>query len=96
MKVDKETLLHISDTLLLEFSEDELFHLQNDFETFLYQYDMISKIDGIDKETPISFPYDIHLEELPHIQEQNLDKKETLKNAKEVEDDFVTVKKVVG
>ena len=96
MKIDKETLLHISDSLLLEFTDEELELLQDDFDVFLSQYDLLSNIKDIDKETPISFPYEIHIEQMnDNSKIQNLDKKEALRNAKEVEGDFVVVDKVV-
>ena len=96
MKIDKETLLHISDSLLLEFTDEELSLLQDDFDVFLSQCDLLSNIKDIDKETPISFPYEIHIEQMNDNSEiQNLDKKEALRNAKEVEDSFVVVDKVV-
>jgi len=71
--------------------------LLKEFDIILDQLRLMEKIDGIDKVTPMTFPFDVSTSTLrDDISLSPLERKEALKNAKNVKDDQIKLPKVVG
>jgi len=71
--------------------------LLKEFDIILDQLRLMEKIDGIDKVTPMTFPFDVSTSTLrDDISLPPLKRNEALKNAKNVKDDQIKLPKVVG
>lgn len=55
--ITKEQLKKYGLKLLFEMKEEEYEVLEEEFKVILQQMDLISKIDGIEKVEPMTFPY---------------------------------------
>jgi len=82
----------------LEFTmeESEYETLQSEFDTLLKQVDLIDKIDGIKDYEPLDFPFvldDAYLRE--DAVSMDLSVNDALSNCKDIEDNRVSVPKVV-
>lgn len=49
--------------LMFEMNEDEYKTLEKEFEVILKQMDLIGKIDNIDDVSPMTFPFDMELDD---------------------------------
>ncbi len=95
--IEKDKLKKYARLLMFEMDEEEYTTLQDEFETILKQMDLISKIDGIDKVEPMTFPFknsDVTLRE--DEEGDYLTVGEVLSNSKHQVSDQVKVPKVVG
>ena len=95
--ISKEKLKDYAGKLMFDMEEEEYETLQQEFEVILKQMDLISKIDGIEKVEPMTFPYDLYFSKLREdVAEECLTTEEALSNADEVKNNQVKVPKVVG
>ena len=96
-KVTKEVLQESANKLMFRLTDEELDKLLDDFTVICQQMELIGDIEGVDNVLPMSFPYD---EDVTYLREDvastPLDKKEALKNAKEVKNGQIVLPKVVG
>ncbi len=98
-KVDKEVLKDCANRLLFDMSDQEYDVLLNEFDIILSQLKLMDEIEGIDKISPMSFPYiDENFSLLRDDEEgkEVLKKEDMLKNAKEVKEGQIKLPKVVG
>ena len=94
--IEKEKLKKYARLLMFEMDEEEYPTLQEEFEVILKQMDLIGQIDGIDKVSPMTFPFkntDVTLRE-DEVGDY-LTVGEVLDNSKHVVNDQVKVPRVV-
>lgn len=94
--IEKEKLQMYAEKLFFKMNDDEYTTLQQEFNIILKQMDIISKIEGIDEITPMTFPFE---KEGTHFREDvvtdTLSVENVIKNAKETSYEQVKVPKVV-
>lgn len=94
--IEKDKLKKYANLLMFDMDEEEYTTLQEEFDIFLKQMDLIGKIEGIDEYTPMTFPFkneDVTLRE-DEVGDY-LTTGEVLENAKHQVSDQVKVPKVV-
>jgi len=94
--IEKEKLKKYANLLMFDMEEEEYITLQEEFNIILKQMDLIGKIDGIDKVTPMTFPFkneDVELRE-DEVGDY-LTTGEVLENVKHQVDNQVKVVRVV-
>ncbi len=94
--IEKEKLKKYANLLMFDMNDEEYQTLQEEFDIILKQMDLIGKIEGIDKVTPMTFPFkneDVVLRE-DEVGDY-LTTGEVLENAKHQVQDQVKVPKVV-
>jgi len=97
IEVNKDVLKDAANRLMFDMDEKEYDVLLKEFDIILDQLRLMEKIDGIDKVTPMTFPFDVSTSTLrDDISLSPLERKEALKNAKNVKDDQIKLPKVVG
>lgn len=94
-KFSKETLKSLANRLMFDLTDQECVELQEEFDTYLKQLDLLNKINTDDVEEMV-YPFDtptfyIRKDEVSHV----LNVKDALKNAPKVSEDYVVVPKVV-
>jgi len=97
IEVNKDVLKDAANRLMFDMDEKEYDVLLKEFDIILDQLRLMEKIDGIDKVTPMTFPFDVSTSTLrDDISLPPLERNEALKNAKNVKDDQIKLPKVVG
>lgn len=94
--IEKDKLKKYARLLMFEMDEEEYSTLQEEFEVILKQMDLIGQIEGIDKVSPMTFPFkntDVTLRE-DEVGDY-LTVGEVLENSKHIVDDQVKVPRVV-
>ncbi|MDD4608163.1 MAG: Asp-tRNA(Asn)/Glu-tRNA(Gln) amidotransferase subunit GatC [Bacilli bacterium] len=95
--ITKEKLKNYAEKLMFNMNESEYETLMNEFDVIMEQMDLIGKIKDIEKVEPMTFPYNIYVNQLREdIAKDPLTTDEALQNAKEVKYNQVKVPKVVG
>ncbi len=96
-KVNEEVLRAVADKLMFDITDEQCQSLLIEFNTILKQMELIGEIPNIDDYSPMTFPFDVTSSYLREdIPSKPLDKKEALKNAKDVKDGQIRLPKVVG
>lgn len=94
--ITKDKLKDYASKLMFDMNDSEYETLEKEFDIILKQMDLISKIDNLQDNDPMTFPFPIDgvtfREDIP---EESLDIEDVLKNAKETENSMVKVPKVV-
>lgn len=94
--IEKDKLKKYARLLMFEMDEEEYTTLQEEFEVILKQMDLIGQIEGIEKVSPMTFPFkntDVTLRE-DEVGDY-LTAGEVLDNAKHIVNDQVKVPRVV-
>ncbi len=94
--IEKDKLKKYARLLMFEMDEEEYSTLQEEFDVILKQMDLIGQIEGIEKVSPMTFPFkntDVTLRE-DEVGDY-LTVGEVLENSKHVVDDQVKVPRVV-
>ena len=95
--IEKEKLKMYANKLMFDMKEEEYKTLQEEFEIILKQMDLIGKIDGIEKVSPMTFPFPLEEASLREDEVGDyLTVGEVLENTKHQIDDQVKVPKVVS
>ena len=95
-KVTKEVLVDASNRLLFTMSDEEFNLLLEEFDTLTKQFNLIGEIEGVDEETPMTFPYEVYQYTLREdVPCKPLKKEEVLKNAGSVQDGQIKLPKVL-
>lgn len=95
--ITKEKLKDYAGKLMFDMDDSEYDTLMQEFDVILKQMDLISKIEGIEKVEPMTFPYEIYTATLREdVAEECLTTEEALSNADEVKNNQVRVPRVVG
>ncbi len=95
--ISTDELKELGKNLMFEMKEEEYVTLMHEFETFLHWMDKIGEIDGIETIEPMYFPYkknDVELRSDTSV--NSLTKEEIFINAPKVQDDKVSVPRVVA
>ena len=96
-KVNKETLKIAANKLMCDMSEQEYEILLKEFEVLQEQMSLIASIEGIDKVSPMTFPFEVTTSYLREdVASEPLNRDDALKNAKDVVDGQIRLPKVVG
>ena len=94
--VNKEVLKKAANNLMFDMSDDQYDRLLSEFDVILKQMELIGEIEGVDNETPMTFPYEVSFTYLREdVPSKPLDKDVALKNAKDVVDDQIRLPRVV-
>lgn len=94
--IEKEKLQMYAEKLFFRMNDEEYTTLQQEFNIILKQMDIISKIEGINEITPMTFPFekeDTFFRE--DVITDTLTVEDVIKNAKEISYEQVKVPKVV-
>ena len=96
--ITKEKLKLYANKLMFEMNEDEYSTLEKEFDIILKQMDLIGNIKDIDKVSPMTFPFDLSLDD-SFLREDICNNEicfDDMKiNVKDSEDNRVKVPKVV-
>ena len=96
MKISIEELKLLANKLLFDMNEEEYITLQEEFESILNQMEVLGKIEGADAEEPMTFPFIYESIGLRDDEPtETLDPSLVTKNAKDVLDNQIKVKKVI-
>lgn len=96
--ITKDKLEMYAKKLMFEMNDEEYETLEKEFDIFLKQMDLIGKIDGIDEVEPMTFPFDLELDD-SYLREDICHNEicfdDMKNNVKECENNMVKVPKVV-
>lgn len=95
----KEKLEMYAKKLMFEMNDEEYKTLEEEFDIILKQMDLIDKIEDIDSVSPMTYPFDLGLDDSylrEDIGENEICFEDMKVNVKEYEDNRVKVPKVVG
>ncbi len=96
-KVDLATLKDASTRLLFEMKEEEYLTLLDEFSILTKQMETIGKIKGLEEYEPMTFPFDVSIEEMrDDVPQGTLNKEEALSNAGSTYMGQIKIPKVVG
>ncbi len=96
MKTDE--LKRLANKLMFEMNDDEYETLANEFDVILKQMDKINEIEDIDSVSPMTFPFDLELDDSylrEDISSNEIDFEDMKVNVKDYEGNMVKVPKVV-
>ena len=96
--ITKEKLEEYAKKLMFEMNEHEYETLLNEFDIILKQMDLISNIKGIEEVAPMTFPFDLELDEnylREDVSSNEINFDDMKINVEEYENDMVKVPKVV-
>lgn len=96
-ELNQEVLHDCAHRLLFEMKEEEYQTLEEEFHVMIAQMQLLKEIPGIEDVTPMTFPFDVAVEEMREdVPEQPLDRDVALSNVKNSILGQVIVPKVVG
>lgn len=96
--ITKDKLEEYAKKLMFNMNEEEYVTLEKEFDIFLKQMDLIGNINDIDKVTPMTFPFDLELDDSylrEDICSNEINFEDMMINVKDYEDSRVKVPKVV-
>ena len=96
--ITKDKLEEYAKKLMFNMNEEEYVTLEKEFDIFLKQMDLIGNINDIDKVTPMTFPFDLELDDSylrEDICSNEINFEDMMINIKDYEDSRVKVPKVV-
>ena len=96
--ITKDKLEEYAKKLMFNMNEEEYVTLEKEFDIFLNQMDLIGNINDIDKVTPMTFPFDLELDDSylrEDICSNEINFEDMMINVKDYEDSRVKVPKVV-
>ncbi len=97
VKYDIELLKNCANNLMFDMSNEQYELLLKEFDVITKQMEVLGEIDGLENVSPMTFPFDVTTSYLREdIPEEGLDKKEVLRNAKDVVEGQIKLPKVVG
>lgn len=97
VKYDKDLLKKCANNLMFDMSDNQYDLLLKEFDILLKQMEVLGNIEGLEKVTPMVFPFDVTTSFLREDEpEESLSKDEILRNAKDVHEGQIKLPKVVG
>lgn len=97
VKYDKDLLKKCANNLLFDMSDSQYELLLKEFDILLKQMEVLGSIEGLEKISPMTFPFDVSTSYLREDEpETSITKEEILRNAKDVQDGQIKLPKVVG
>ena len=95
-KVTKEILKESAQKLMFEMSEEQYENILNEFDLIYSQMKIIGEIEGVDEVEPMFFPFDVTNDYLREdVPTTPIERKELLRNTKDVENGFISLPRVV-
>ena len=92
-----EKLKELASRIKLDMSEEQYKTLQGEFDTILKQMDLLGEIENVDNVEPMTFPFEVTTFGMrPDEVVDQLPVDDVLKNAKQVQNNMIKIKKVVG
>ena len=96
--IEKEKLKEYAAKLMFDMDDAEYETLQNEFDVILKQMDLISKIPNIEEVEPMTFPFELNLDDdylREDVYKNEIDFNDMVINVKDYDDNRVKVPKVV-
>lgn len=96
-EVNKDVLKDAANRLLFDMTDEEYNTLLDEFDSIKEQFLLIGNIEGVDKLTPMTFPFNVTIDYLREDEPiAPLTQEEVLKNAGSTKDGQIKLPKVVG
>ena len=89
--ITRDVLDNLAKKLMFKMNDEEYKTLENEFDVILKQMEFIDKIDGIEEVTPMTFPFELNLDD----DKNEIDFNDMVINVKDYDDNRVKVPKVV-
>ena len=96
--ITRDVLDKLAKKLMFKMNEEEYQSLESEFDIILKQMEFIDRIDGIENVTPMTFPFDLELDDnylREDIYSNEIDFNDMVINVKDYDDNRVKVPKVV-
>lgn len=96
--ITRNELDDLAKRLMFKMNDEEYKTLENEFDIILKQMELIDKIDGLSETTPMTFPFDLNLNDdclREDIYNNEIDFNDMVVNVKDYDDNRVKVPKVV-
>ena len=96
--ITRDVLDKLAKKLMFKMNEEEYQTLESEFDIILKQMEFIDRIDGIENVTPMTFPFDLELDDnylREDIYSNEIDFNDMVINVKDYDDNRVKVPKVV-
>lgn len=96
--ITRDVLDKLAKKLMFKMNEEEYQTLESEFDIILKQMEYIDKIDGIENVNPMTFPFDLELDDndlREDICNNEIDFNDMVINVKDYDDNRVKVPKVV-
>ena len=96
--ITRDVLDKLAKKLMFKMNEEEYQTLESEFDIILKQMEYIDKIDGIENVNPMTFPFDLELDDndlREDIYNNEIDFNDMIINVKDYDDNRVKVPKVV-
>ena len=96
--ITRDVLDKLAKKLMFKMKEEEYQTLESEFDIILKQMEYIDKIDGIENVNPMTFPFDLELDDndlREDICNNEIDFNDMVINVKDYDDNRVKVPKVV-
>ena len=61
--ITRDVLDNLAKKLMFKMNDEEYKTLENEFDVILKQMEFIDKIDGIEEVTPMTFPFELNLDD---------------------------------
>lgn len=96
-EISLDLLKKCANNLMFDMKDEEYQTLLAEFDVLTKQMELIGKIESLDEQTPMTFPFPCEVSYLREDEEgETLSAEEVLKNAKDVLDGQIKLPKVVG
>ena len=96
--ITRDVLDKLAKKLMFKMNEEEYKTLESEFDIILKQMEYIDKVDGIENVNPMTFPFDLELDDndlREDICNNEIDFNDMVINVKDYDDNRVKVPKVV-
>lgn len=96
--ITRDILDSLAKKLMFKMEDEEYQTLEKEFDIILKQMEFIDKISGIDDATPMTFPFDLNLDDnylREDVYKNEIDFNDMIINIKDYDDNRVKVPKVV-
>lgn len=96
--ITRDVLDKLAKKLMFKMNDEEYQTLESEFDIILKQMEFIDKIDGIENVNPMTFPFDLELDDndlREDIYNNDIDFNDMVINVKDYDDNRVKVPKVV-
>ena len=94
----QQNLDNLAKKLMFKMNDEEYKTLENEFDVILKQMEFIDKIDGIEEVIPMTFPFELNLDDnylREDVYKNEIDFNDMVINVKDYDDNRVKVPKVV-
>ena len=96
--ITRDVLDNLAKKLMFKMNDEEYKTLENEFDVILKQMEFIDKIDSIEEVTPMTFPFELNLDDdylREDVYKNEIDFNDMVINVKDYDDNRVKVPKVV-